>query len=196
MVNVVTHLKWAVRLCMILMLIGASPVMAQTALGSALHDGQHILLMRHADAPGFGDPPNYQLNDCNTQRNLGDLGRKQAKEIGHWLSKQGISQAEVFSSPWCRCIDTARLLIKGNVTIEPALGSFFDNSSQADVQTKNLIKLIAKVRQKNPYTPIIMVTHQVNIGAYTGQSVASGEMILVKVDSQGRYLAHQLYPSP
>lgn len=196
MVSVITHLKWVARLCIFLMLIGASPVMAQTALASALQDGQHILLMRHADAPGFGDPPNYQLNDCNTQRNLGDLGRKQAKEIGHWLSKQGISQAEVFSSPWCRCIDTARLLKKGNVTIEPALGSFFDNSSQADVQTKNLIKLIAKVRQKNPHTPIIMVTHQVNIGAFTGQSVASGEMILVKVDPQGRYLGHQLYPSP
>ena len=172
----------------------ASPVSAN--LAGSLSDGQHVLLMRHADAPGYGDPAGYQIDKCSTQRNLGERGKKQAILIGQWLTNQGITSAKVMSSPWCRCIDTARLLTKGNVTIEPALGSFFDNSSQADVQTKNLIKLIAKVRQKNPYTPIIMVTHQVNIGAYTGQSVASGEMILVKVDSQGRYLAHQLYPSP
>jgi broad specificity phosphatase PhoE len=188
--------KLMIHLCAILLLIGSGAVIAQPPLASALQDGQHILLMRHADAPGFGDPPNYQLDQCNTQRNLGELGRKQAKATGDWLSKQGIKQAQVFSSPWCRCIDTALLLDKGNVAIEPALGSFFDNTSQADVQTKNLIALIAKERQKNPQSPIIMVTHQVNIGAFIGQAVGSGEMILVKVDPQGRYLNHQHYPSP
>ncbi len=181
---------------MILLLAGTSPVMAQTALANALQDGKHILLMRHADAPGFGDPQNYQLNDCSTQRNLGDFGRKQAKAIGDWLTKEGVSKAQVFSSPWCRCIDTAHLLNKGDVTIEPALGSFFDNTNQADVQTKNLIQLISRAHQKNPHAPIIMVTHQVNIRAFTGRSVAPGEMILVKVDAQGRYLSHQLYSSP
>ena len=189
-------LKSLMSFCIAVLLLGSSSVMAQTALANALQDGQHILLMRHADAPGFGDPPNYQLNQCKTQRNLGDLGKKQAKMTGDWLSQQGVSQAQVFSSPWCRCMDTASLLNKGSVTVEPALGSFFDNTSQAAIQTQNLMKLIAKERQKNPRSPIIMVTHQVNIGAYTGQAVASGEMILVKVDPQGKYLSHQLYPSP
>jgi phosphohistidine phosphatase SixA len=189
-------MKLFFRCCAVMLLIGSGSVTAQTVLANALQDGQHILLMRHADAPGFGDPQNYQLDQCASQRNLGELGKKQAESIGNWLSKQGITQAQVFSSPWCRCIDTARLLNKGPVTIDPALGSFFDNTSQASAQTKNLMKLIAQERKKNPRSPIIMVTHQVNIGAYTGQGVGSGEMILVKVDQQGKYLSHQFYPSP
>lgn len=196
MVNIISSLKLVAWQSMILLIMTTGSALAQTPLVNALQDGQHILLMRHADAPGFGDPPTYQLNDCNTQRNLGSLGIKQAKTIGDWLAKEGISKARVLSSPWCRCIDTAHLLNKGDVTVEPALGSFFDNTSQADIQTKGLRKLISRERQKNPRIPIIMVTHQVNIGAFTGQTVGSGEMILVKVDPQGGYLAHQLYPSP
>lgn len=196
MVNIIATLKIAVRHCMIILLIGGGSAIAQTPLANALQDGQHILLMRHADAPGFGDPPNYRLDQCNTQRNLGDLGKKQAKMIGEWLNKQGIVQAQVFSSPWCRCIDSARLLNKGDVTVEPALGSFFDNMTKADIQTQNLSKFISEILKKNSQNPIIMVTHHVNIQALTGQIVSSGGIVLVKVDSQGRYLSHQLYPSP
>jgi phosphohistidine phosphatase SixA len=169
---------------------------ASTALSEKLSDGQHVLLMRHADAPGYGDPTAYQIGQCSTQRNLGEYGRKQAKAIGQWLSAQGITSAQVLSSPWCRCLDTAKLLNKGVVVTSPEIGSFFDNMSQEKKQTKELEGLIKAQLAKHPNTPIIFVTHHVNIQGLTGKAVASGDMVLVKVDKNGQYLSHQLYPSP
>lgn len=169
---------------------------AQSDLASKLTDGNHVLLMRHADAPGYGDPQNYQISQCSTQRNLGDRGRKQAQNTGDWLSNQGIEKAKVYSSPWCRCIDTAALLNKGAVKKEAALGSFFDDMSQAKRQTDELVKLIAVERKQNPTMPIIMVTHHVNIQSYMGMVVNSGDMVLVKVDPAGKPISFKLYPSP
>jgi len=169
---------------------------AQTELANSLYDGQHVLLMRHADAPGYGDPKNYQISQCATQRNLGDFGRKQAKGIGDWLSSQGVDQAKIYSSAWCRCIDTATLLNKGAVKKEASLGSFFDDMSQAKKQTDELTKFIATERKQHPKMPIIMVTHHVNIQSYVGMVVNSGDMVLVKVDSTGKPLSFKLYPSP
>ena len=169
---------------------------AQSELANKLNDGTHVLLIRHADAPGYGDPRNYQIGQCSTQRNLGDLGRKQAKNIGDWLSSQGIGQAKVYSSPWCRCLDTASLLNKGEVKKEMALGSFFDDMSQAKKQTDELTKFIAVERKQFPNTPIIMVTHHVNIQSYVGVVVNSGDMVLVKVDPAGKPVTFKLYPSP
>ncbi len=169
---------------------------AQSELANKLNDGTHVLLIRHADAPGYGDPRNYQIGQCSTQRNLGDLGRKQAKNTGDWLSSQGIGQAKVYSSPWCRCLDTASLLNKGEVKKEMALGSFFDDMSQAKKQTDELTKFIAVERKQFPNTPIIMVTHHVNIQSYVGVVVNSGDMVLVKVDPAGKPVTFKLYPSP
>jgi phosphohistidine phosphatase SixA len=169
---------------------------AQADLAKDLNDGQHVLLMRHADAPGFGDPPGYQLDKCSTQRNLGELGKKQSQVIGQWLKGQGITSAKVLSSPWCRCLDTARLLNLGAVTSTPELGSFFDDMSLEKQQTRNLEKLI-KAQLANPSkAPLILVTHHVNIQAYTGKVVSVGDMVLVKVNQNGQYLSHQHYPSP
>ena len=179
-----------------LLFIQSKLATAQSEVSGKLLDGTHILLMRHADAPGYGDPQNYQLSQCSTQRNLGKQGRKQAESSGDWLSSQGIHQAKIYSSPWCRCIDTATLLNKGAVKKEAALGSFFDDMSLAKKQTDELIKLIAAERKKYPNMPIIMVTHHVNIQSYTGVVVNSGDMVLVKVDSTGKPLSFKLYPSP
>ena len=169
---------------------------AQTELANSLYDGQHVLLMRHADAPGYGDPKNYQISQCATQRNLGEFGRKQAKGIGDWLSSQGVDQAKIYSSAWCRCVDTATLLNKGAVKKEASLGSFFDDMSQAKKQTDELTKFIATERKQHPKMPIIMVTHHVNIQSYVGMVVNSGDMVLVKVDPTGKPLSFKLYPSP
>jgi phosphohistidine phosphatase SixA len=189
------RLSFFLALCALLF-TQSNLVVAQSELANKLQDGTHVLLMRHADAPGYGDPKNYQISQCSTQRNLGDLGRKQAKAIGDWLSKQGIQQAKVYSSPWCRCVDTATLLNKGEVKKELALGSFFDDMSQAKKQTEELTKFIAVERKQSPNIPIIMVTHHVNIQSYVGEVVNSGDMVLVKVDSAGKPLSFKLYPSP
>ena len=186
----------SIALALITLLNSHSITMAQTPFASAMQDGQHILLIRHADAPGFGDPKGYQMTDCSTQRNLGELGKRQAQAIGEWLSKQGIRQAKVYISPWCRCLDTATLLNQGSVTKEAALGSFFDDMSQAKKQTEALRRLIQVERGKHPHSPIIMVTHHVNIESFTGKVINSGDMILVKVDPTGKAISHTLYPSP
>ncbi len=169
---------------------------ASANLAASLGDGQHVLLMRHADAPGYGDPAGYQLDKCSTQRNLGERGKKQAILIGQWLTNQGIASAKVMSSPWCRCIDTAKLLNKGQVSIAPALGSFFDDMSQEKEQTHNLEKLIQAQLNENPKIPIILVTHHVNIQAFTGKVVNVGDMVLAKVDKSGKFVSQQIYPSP
>ena len=169
---------------------------ASASLENDLQDGEHVLLMRHADAPGYGDPAGYVIGQCSTQRNLGGYGKKQAKAIGIWLSKQGIQKAEVFSSPWCRCLDTANLLNIGSVKIEPSLGSFFDEMSLETKQTKALRKFIKNELAKQAKVPLILVTHHVNIQAYTGQVLGVGDMVLVKVDKNGEYLSHMTYLSP
>lgn len=169
---------------------------ATASLVSDLQDGQHVLLMRHADAPGFGDPAGYLLSQCSTQRNLGDYGKKQSKAIGDWLGNQGLQNAQVFSSPWCRCLDTATLLNKGPVKIEPALGSFFDNMSLEKKQTRELETFLKNILSQPSKQPTILVTHHVNIQAFTGKNVGVGDMVLVKVNKNGEYLSHIMYPSP
>jgi len=181
-------------ICFLPFTAGANLVNAN--LATDLSDGQHVLLMRHADAPGFGDPKGYQLEQCSTQRNLGDYGKKQSALIGGWLKNQGIQSANIISSPWCRCIDTAKLLNLWPVKISPALGSFFDDMSLEKRQTKELEKLIQVQLNENSKTPLILVTHHVNIQAYTGKVVNVGDMVLVKVNKNGQYLSQQIYPSP
>lgn len=169
---------------------------SHAGLADDLRDGQNILLIRHADAPGFGDPPGYRLDECSSQRNLGDYGIRQATLIGQWLTAQGVSSAQVFSSPWCRCLDTAKLIDKGPVMIEASLGSFFDQMHVEKDQTLDLQKFIQQQLAKAPRQPIILVTHHVNIEAYTGKNVKVGDMVLVNVDRNGKPRSHKLYPSP
>jgi phosphohistidine phosphatase SixA len=169
---------------------------AEAAIADDLKDGQHVLLIRHADAPGYGDPAGYVISQCSTQRNLGDYGKKQAKAIGSWLNKQGIDKAQMISSPWCRCSDTARLMDLGPVKIEPSLGSFFDDMSLEKKQTKELEQLIKSELDKQTKVPVILVTHHVNIRAYMGKNVSQGDMVLVKVNKNGEYVSHTIYPSP
>ena len=177
-----------------LLLTGAQPAIA--GLGDDLTDGRHALLMRHADAPGVGDPPGYRLDQCSTQRNLGEVGRRQSVLIGRWLTEQGVSSPKIFSSAWCRCTDTARLLAMGTVTVEPSLNSFFDEMSLAKPQTAALQTFISASLKAHPKQPLILVTHHVNIEAFTGRVVAVGDMVLVRVNPDGSHVSHQVLPSP
>jgi hypothetical protein len=88
-----------------------------------------VVALRHALAPGTGDPPGFVLDDCSTQRNLDGRGRDQARAMGERLREAGLGDAAVFSSRWCRCLETARLLALGPVTPLPALDSFFGRRS-------------------------------------------------------------------
>lgn len=176
-------------------LAGASPARASDFY-QRLTDGHHVLLIRHADAPGVGDPLGYTLKDCSSQRNLGEYGRRQATAIGKWLGKKGVQSALVYSSPWCRCRDTAHLLGLGDVTIEESLGSFFNDPEQGQNQTKRLRTFLAQRLKKQIGIPLILVTHHVNIEAFTGKVVSVGDLVLVEMGSRGEVRSLMVYPSP
>ena len=87
----------------------------QAEMTERMKADRHILMIRHAHAPSTGDPANFRIGDCSTQRNLDDRGRKQARAIGDWLRSKSITSARVYSSQWCRCLETAELLEMGSV---------------------------------------------------------------------------------
>jgi phosphohistidine phosphatase SixA len=178
-----------------LVLSMALPVQAND-LAENLRSSSYVLLMRHASAPGVGDPPNYKLDDCKTQRNLDTEGRRQAVIVGDWLRKQGIQSANVFSSIWCRCKETAALLNFNGYRVEPSLGSFFDEMAKAPESNRALKRFIDQHLKTKGDRALILVTHHVNILEFSGENVASGDMVLVKVDASGNRLSHEVIPRP
>jgi len=178
-----------------LVLSMALPVQAND-LAENLRSSSYVLLMRHASAPGVGDPPNYTLDDCKTQRNLDTEGRRQAVIVGDWLRKQGVLSANVFSSIWCRCKETAALLNFNGYRIEPSLGSFFDEMAKAPESNRALQRFIDQHLKTKGDRALILVTHHVNILEFSGENVASGDMVLVKVDARGNRLSHVVIPRP
>ena len=150
----------------------------------ALASGQHVALLRHALAPGTGDPSAFALGDCSTQRNLSAEGRAQATRIGARFRENGIRTAHVFSSEWCRCMDTARLLRLGSVEKLALLNSFYKHIDRRAPQTASLKQWLA-AREKN--APLVLVTHQVNITALTGVYPASGELVVVRLSEDAEF---------
>ena len=151
----------------------ASPAAAADKVPlSELAKPGRILMLRHANAPGVGDPPGFKLRDCPTQRNLDASGRDQARELGARLRAAGVKPATVYSSQWCRCLETARLLQLGPVTEEPPLNSFFGRSDAREPQLDRLRARLAALPIDG--APIVMVTHQVVVSAFSGSGVASG----------------------
>jgi broad specificity phosphatase PhoE len=141
-----------------------------------LRQGGNVLLMRHAQTePGTGDPPNFRLGDCSTQRNLSDAGREQARRIAAAFQREKIALDEVRSSAWCRCVDTAELAF-GRHTVWPPINSFF-RQGDSEQQTREVLQALqAFTAPRN----LVLVTHQVNISALTGEFTRMGEMLLTR----------------
>lgn len=140
--------------------------------------GVHAV-MRHATAPGFGDPPGFQLGDCSTQRNLDKVGLQEARSWGERIRMAGISPTQVLSSQWCRCVDTAEALGLGPVKALPTLNSFFQNRNEENEKTTGLKRHLASL---GPHEKVLYVTHQVNITALTGVFPQSGELVLIRLN--------------
>lgn len=160
----------------------ASPKAESTTVWDHLRQADqrlYVVLLRHALAPGTGDPANFQLGDCTTQRNLSEAGRQQAQDIGQAFRQRGVQVERVLSSQWCRCLDTAELLELGPVEPFAPLNSFFQDRRTADRQTADVE---AYLRQQPPQGVMVMVTHQVNITALTGIVAPSGQGVVVAVD--------------
>lgn len=155
----------------------------------------YVLLMRHALAPGIGDPENFNVSDCSTQRNLNDEGRKDAREIGSWLKRRDVKIFRVESSRWCRAKETARLLDLGKVRPTKNFDSLFRDPDPAkSPQTAAIKKRI--FNHRNTRGLLVMVGHSVNIQALTGKSLDSGEGVLVRATSQGELKVIGYSPAP
>ena len=153
----------------------------------------YVLLLRHTLAPGVGDPENFKLNDCSTQRNLSQVGRDDAKAVGDWLKRRDIKISRVESSRWCRAKQTAQLLGIGKVRLNSNLDSLFESADPAKaIQTVRVKKQIVDWRNKSGL--LVLVGHFVNIGAVAGVGVGSGEGVLVKADSKGKITVVGLTP--
>ncbi|QYX58392.1 histidine phosphatase family protein [Roseovarius sp. SCSIO 43702] len=166
-----------VLLCLVLVL----PALASAQDWSLLERPGAIALMRHALAPGTGDPAGFRREDCATQRNLDAAGRAQARRIGTAMRDAGITVDVIWSSGWCRCRETARLLGLGEVTHLPALDSHFAGRGDAVAQAEAVIGALAAL--PDGARPLL-VTHQVNVSALTGRFARSGEIVVVRRDGR------------
>ena len=135
----------------------------------------NVIFLRHALAPGLGDPLDFIKEDCRTQRNLNDEGRSQARLIGDYLKKSNIRFSEILTSEWCRCIDTAKELDLGQWETFSGLNSFFQGHEK---KYQVMEKLWKKIDSLNFSDLVLFVTHQVVITQITGEVPRSGEMVL------------------
>ena len=142
----------------------------------SLKEGNKLIFIRHALAPGNGDPENFELQNCSTQRNLDDIGIQQSKRIGLIFKKNEIKIDKIYSSEWCRCKDTAKYAFNDFKTFD-ALNSFYDIrfAANEDKQIKDFYEFIDNIDSKNN---IVFVTHYVVIGAILNIGTSSGEIVV------------------
>ena len=178
---------------LLLALLAAPPAQAQDGLLQVLAAPGGVGLMRHARAPGTGDPPGFRLGDCATQRNLDDAGRDQARRWGATLRAAGLSDAAVLTSAWCRTRETGALLGLRPPAPLDALNSFFDGQGDATGQTRALRAALEAGRDGPPR---ILVTHQVNITALTGVFPGDAEMVVLRAGPGGYEVAGRIRPPP
>ena len=160
-----------------LILLSFSNVLANEKLINELRKGEKIVFIRHAIAPGSGDPQNFDINNCTTQRNLNYQGIEQSKKIGLFFSKNNIPIDQVLSSEWCRCKDTAELAFKNFKTFNP-LNSFFSSRFQKNKE-KQMVDLLSYLDKWSSKKNLILVTHYIVILETLNKAVSSGEIVIV-----------------
>jgi broad specificity phosphatase PhoE len=173
------------RWLLLLALAGAGAQAAgldEDALWHKLRSGGVTVLMRHAaTVPGIGDPPDFVLGQCATQRNLSEAGRRQARAIGAAFRQHGVNPGAVWSSRWCRCLDTARLAF-GRVEPVAQLDSMFeeDNAARRARVAQTLARLEA-LPLAGMAGNLVLVTHDVNIRALADEAVAPGGVVVARM---------------
>lgn len=168
------------RRALLLAAVLAPPRAAAEPALAALAEPRTHAAMRHALAPGGGDPPGFRLDAPETQRRLSDAGRAQARAVGARLA--GARFDHVLTSRWDRCRETARLLGLGAPVDAPPLDSFFAARDRGPAQTAATRALLLAMA---PRETALLVTHQVNVTALTGVFPQSGEVVVFRIDEGG-----------
>jgi broad specificity phosphatase PhoE len=152
---------------------------ATEAIWTLLKGGSQVVLIRHAvTTPGVGDPPKFRLDDCTTQRNLTEAGRADARRVGEAFRARGVPVGRVLSSPWCRCLETARLAF-GAADVATPLSNLYGRSEATVEQVRQLETLIGTWRPEGAGGNLVLVSHGSTILALTGVSLDPGEMVVV-----------------
>ena len=155
---------------------------ADEALWSQLGSGGFVILIRHGlTDPGAGDPPGFKLGDCTTERNLNDAGRAEAKRLGEAFRRRKVPVAQVLSSEWCRCRDTASIAF-GIYEAWPALNNLFGRSEHSAAQTGAILERATRFRGPGN---LVLVSHGSTIVPVSGVSPAPAEMIVMKPAGAG-----------
>ena len=172
------------RCVLLLLALVALPAHADPAAWALLREGGQVVLIRHAVTdPGVGDPPGFRLDDCATQRNLSVAGRAEAARLGAAFRAQRVPVAEVRTSVWCRCIDTARFAF-GGARIDPALGNLFTHGENTARQQAQFRVLAATPPRGGN---LILITHGATIAAFTGINPGTAEAVIGTLDAQGTF---------
>lgn len=173
------------RTFVLVLLLLSAPARADDALWALLKQGGQVVLIRHAVTdPGVGDPPGFKLDDCRTQRNLSDAGRREAQRLGAAVRERGIPIARVLSSPWCRCLETAHIAFGVDAKKEPALSNLFEYGHNRERQLRAFRKLVAAAPKQGN---VILITHGSTTAAFTSISPATAEMVIVTPEGGGQY---------
>ena len=172
-----TTSRWRARLAALSLALAAASQPAAAFPIERLDQGGYVLMVRHARAPGTGDPDRFRLGDCATQRNLDDEGRAQARHLGARLRAAGIASAEVYSSQWRLASRPRRC---GPVEELPAINSFHQRPADRQSNLEALREFLARLPADGPL--VVLVTHQVTIAAITGRGVVSGEAMILQAD--------------
>jgi len=193
--GIVTRWRTGWLAALVLALLAPVPARAdEAAAWAALRgDAAVVALMRHGDAPGVGDPAGWRLDDCSTQRNLGERGRNEARAAGEALRRGRARITRVISSPWCRCQETARLLALGSVQTEPAFSNAFVLREQREPLTAAARRVIDAWRGPGV---LLVVSHGANIQALTGYSPGTTEVVVVSAGEGGAARPLGVLPAP
>jgi phosphohistidine phosphatase SixA len=184
------HLRAALpaRAVLLVTLLGlATPgaACADEALWGLLARGGQAVLIRHTiTTPGVGDPDGMRLDDCRTQRNLTEAGRDHARRVGEAVRVRGIPVDRVLSSPWCRCLETARLAFGRAETWTPLSNLF----GRPDNRAEQVRQMRAMVGERRTGGNLVLVTHGSTIAALTGINPDTGEMVVLTPQGEGRFV--------
>src|SRR6266436_7754255 len=167
-----------------ILVTGPAAARVDEQIWGLLKGGGQVILIRHAiTTPGAGDPPGMRLDDCSTQRNLTDEGRRDARRLGAGFDAQGIVVDRVLSSPWCRCLETARLAFGAAEVWQPLSNLFGRDEARAE----HVRQMRALVGERRTGGNVVLVSHGSTISALTGVMLAPAEMVVVTPQGEGRF---------
>jgi len=172
----------------------AATAHADDALWAQLAKGGNLILMRHGlTTPGVGDPPGFKVSDCTTQRNLVDEGRAEAKRAGAAVKARNVRVLEVRTSPWCRCVETARIAFATEPVVDTMLSNLFTDPQNREAQVAAFRKFAAT---RPAGGNVALVTHGATIAAFTGINPGTAEMVIVSPDGKGGFSVAGRLPVP